>query len=160
MGLEQLQEEGGVRHIGVSNFTVDILESLLQEAGVVPLVNQVEFHPQFFDKDLYHYCREQHILMKAWSPLMQGEAFANKVLGEVGRKYGKSAAQVALRWCVDMGTVPLPKTKTPSRMRENIAIFDFALNADDMAAIHTIATGKRRGPDPATYHSCPQKPSA
>jgi 2,5-diketo-D-gluconate reductase A len=156
--MEQLRTEGLVRNIGVSNFTAAHLEKLLAEASVPPLVNQVEFHPRFHDEDIHRYCSEKGIVVEAWSPLMQGGAFKDETLLRIGRKHGREAAQVALRWCVQMGTVPLPKTRTPSRMAENISIFDFALDDEDMAAIGKLRTGQRFGPDPVSYQFCPVKP--
>jgi len=156
--LEKLRDEGLARNIGVSNFTAAHLEKLLAEASVPPLVNQAEFHPRFYDEDIHRYCRERGILVEAWSPLMQGEAFKDETLLHIGRKHQRESAQVALRWCLQMGTVPLPKTRTPSRMAENISIFDFSLDDEDMAAIASLWTGKRFGPDPVSYRFCPVKP--
>lgn len=156
--FERLHEQGLVRHLGVSNFTGQHLDALRAQANVPPVLNQVEFHPLFFDTAVYDYCREHEIIIEAWSPLMQGKAFTDATLAPIAAKHGKSGAQVALRWCYQMGVVPLPKTKTPARMRSNLDIFGFALDDDDMATIAGMRTNQRFGPDPESYQFCPDKP--
>lgn len=152
--LERLQSEQRVRAIGVSNFTIAHLQALFDTATVAPLVNQVEYHPWQFDPALHQFCTEHDILVEAWSPLMQGAAFTDETLTRIAQKHRRSAAQVALRWSVQQGAIPLPKTRSPERMRENFAVFDFRLNADDMAAIAAMHSGKRLGPDPDSYPFC------
>lgn len=156
--LERLQTEKRVRFIGVSNFTVAHLESLAQKASIPPLINQVEFHPLYFDAALWKFCHAEGILLEAWSPLLQGKAFSSEILRTIGRKHNKSAAQTALRWCLQMGVVPIPKTGNPDRMRENFSIFDFHLDEEDMETIGRMNTGKHLvGPDPNSYRFCPEK---
>lgn len=152
--FEELHEQGLVKTPGVSNFTTKQLEPLLASATVPPLLDQLEYHPYFFDRELQEYCADHGILVEAWSPLMQGAAFSNETLGGIGVKHGRTAAQVALRWSVQMGAVPLPKTRTPERMIENKSIFDFELDRQDMADVSALFTGVRLGPDPDTYHFC------
>jgi diketogulonate reductase-like aldo/keto reductase len=154
--LERLHAEQLIRFPGVSNFTIRHLEALLRQAAIPPFMNQVEFHPQYFDLALHQFCRECGILVEAWSPLMQGAAVSDEVLGRIAQKHQRSPAQVALRWSVQMGAIPLPKTRTPARMLENIAIFDFQLDDDDMASIATLRTHNRLGPDPESYPFCKQ----
>lgn len=152
--IERLHDERRVRMPGVSNFTVAQLEALVSGASVTPVVNQIEFHPGFHDAAVKEYCDRHGIVVEAWSPLMQGAAFSDETLARIGRKHGKSSGQVALRWCVEMGTVPLPKTRTPQRMTENLAIFDFELDSDDMESIGELHAGVRLGPDPESYRFC------
>jgi diketogulonate reductase-like aldo/keto reductase len=152
--FEELHDQGTVRTIGLSNFTIRQLEPLLLAATHAPRLNQLEVHPYHYKPDLLEYCARHGILVEAWSPLMQGGAFSDDVLNRVAEKHGRSAAQVALRWSVQMGAVPLPKTRTPSRMVENISIFDFELDKDDMAAIGKLNIRRRLGPDPGAHHFC------
>lgn len=152
--IERLYSEGLIRFPGVSNFTIQHLEVLLQTATVVPVVNQIEFHPLYFDQALNQFCREREILVEAWSPLMQGTALSDAELARIAQKYNRTPAQIVLRWSVQMGAIPLPKTRNPARMRENFAIFDFQLDDDDMATIAKMFTGQRFGPDPESYQFC------
>jgi diketogulonate reductase-like aldo/keto reductase len=159
--MERLQADQRVRHIGVSNFNISHLQALAKTADIPPLVNQVEFHPLFYNTALRDYCQSQGILLEAWSPLMQGKAFSCETLAAIARKHNKSAAQVTLRWCIQMGAVPIPKTKNPLRMRENLALFDFHLDPTDMDAIQRMNTGKPLvGPDPDSYRFCPERPAS
>ncbi|NJP25885.1 aldo/keto reductase [Microbispora sp. SCL1-1] len=148
--LEKLYADGRVRAIGVSNFGVDTLERLLAEATVTPAVNQVELHPLFAQRALRGFHAERGIVTEAWSPLGQGKGLLDlPVLAEIGAKYGKTPAQVVLRWHIQLGNVVIPKSVTPSRIRENIDVFDFALSPEDMATINGLDEGRRLGPDPA-----------
>ncbi|WP_182902453.1 aldo/keto reductase [Microbispora sp. H10830] len=149
--LEKLYADGRVRAIGVSNFTVSTLERLLAETDVIPALNQIELHPQFAQRELRGLHAERGIATEAWSPLGQGKGLLDlPVLAEIGAKYGKTAAQVVLRWHVQLGNVVIPKSVTPSRIKENIEVFDFALSPEDMVAINGLDEGRRLGPDPAT----------
>ncbi|WP_143737200.1 aldo/keto reductase [Microbispora sp. GKU 823] len=150
--LEKLYADGRVRAIGVSNFTVSTLERLLAEAGVIPALNQIELHPQLAQRELRGFHAEHGIATEAWSPLGQGKGLLDlPVLAEIGAKYGKTAAQVVLRWHIQLGNVVIPKSVTPSRIKENIEVFDFALSPEDMATINGLDEGRRLGPDPATF---------
>ncbi len=150
--LEKLYADGRVRAIGVSNFTVDTLERLLAETGVVPALNQIELHPQLAQRELRAFDAERGIATEAWSPLGQGKGLLDlPILAEIGAKYGKTAAQVVLRWHVQLGNVVIPKSVTPSRIKENIEVFDFELSPEDMAAVDGLDEGRRLGPDPATF---------
>lgn len=156
--MEDLQAQGRVRHIGVSNFTVPHLQALAATANTPPLVNQVEFHPLYANREIWQFCRQEGILIEAWGPLMKGKAFDSHTLSSISRKHGKTPAQVVLRWCLQKGAVPIPKTKTPSRMLENISIFDFHLDDADMSNIDCMDTGEiLLGPDPNAYQFCPQQ---
>ncbi|MGG1551903.1 aldo/keto reductase [Paenibacillus ferrarius] len=145
--LVHLQQEGYVRAIGVSNFQIHHLKQVIEDTGVVPAVNQVELHPELAQKELLAYARETGVQMEAWSPLMQGK-LDHPVLKEIAGKYGKSAAQVILRWDIQNGVVVIPKSITPHRILENAQIFDFALSSEDMAQIDALNLNKRIGPDP------------
>lgn len=152
--FEELHEQRLVRTIGLSNFSVGMLKPLLASARIPPRLNQLEFHPYHYDPGLLQFCSEHEILVEAWSPLIQGSAFSDEVLQRIASAHSRTAAQIALRWSVQMGAVPLPKTSSPSRMTENIAIFDFELSKDEMDAISGLNAGRRLGPDPESYHFC------
>jgi len=145
----RLQEEGRVRAIGVSNFQPAHLRRLADETGVVPAVNQIELHPYFQQGELRAFHAEHGILTEAWSPLGQGgELLKDPVVAEIAERHGRSAAQVVLRWHVQLGNVVIPKSVTPSRIRENIAVFDFELSDTEVAALSTLDRGGRIGPNP------------
>ncbi len=133
--LEELQAEGRVRSIGVSNFWPAHLEALLQTARVVPAVNQLEFHPGYHQPEVVRYCREKGIALQAWSPLARGRIFGNEVLQRIAAAHGKTVSQVSLRWIVQQQVTALPKASTPERMQENLRVFDFELTDDEMQQI-------------------------
>lgn len=136
--LEHLHDQGLVKSIGLSNFYVRHLESLLRHARVKPTVNQIELHPGQLQPEVVAYCREHQIAVEAWSPLGTGRMLQNETLAEVAARYGKSTAQVCIRWALQHGFIPLPKSVTPERIRENIEVFDFELSAEDMARIDAM----------------------
>ncbi|THF75118.1 aldo/keto reductase [Cohnella fermenti] len=148
--FEKLYKEGYVRAIGVSNFKVHHLKKLAEGSDIVPAVNQVECHPLLTQKELLAYAKEHGIQLEAWSPLMQGH-LDQPVLQELAAKYGKSAAQIVLRWDVQSGIVTIPKSITPSRIAENGAIFDFSLSDEDMAKIDGLNRDHRFGSDPDKF---------
>jgi diketogulonate reductase-like aldo/keto reductase len=134
--LEKLYREGKVRAIGVCNFQIHHLEDILRECEVVPVVNQVELHPLMNQKELRDYCKGKGIQIEAWGPLMRGiHTLDQEPFLSLGKKYGKSPAQVILRWHHQNGVLVIPKSVTPSRIRDNISIFDFELAEEDMKAI-------------------------
>ncbi|TDW29375.1 aldo/keto reductase [Cryobacterium psychrophilum] len=146
--LETLRADGRARSIGVSNFHTHHLDRLLAETEVVPVINQVELHPWLPQADVRSYDAAHGILTEAWSPLARGRAVGNDTLDRIGAKYGKSAAQVVIRWHLELGNVVIPKSVTPQRIRDNLNVFDFALDADDLAAIAAFDSGERTGKDP------------
>ena len=146
--LEQIQADGLARSIGVSNFHPHHLERLANETSVVPAINQIELHPWLPQTDVRAYNAAHGIQTEAWSPLARGRVLGNPVLDELAAKYGKSPAQIVIRWHLELGNVVIPKSITPSRIAENIDVFDFALDTDDMALIATLETGERTGRDP------------
>jgi len=145
----RLREEGRVRSIGVSNFQLEHLERIISETGVVPVVNQIELHPDFAQRDLAAVDAKHGIVTEAWSPLGQGgELLKHPVLLRIGEKHGKTAAQVVLRWHVQLGHMVIPKSVTPERIAANIDVFDFELATEDMKAIDGLDAGNRMGPHP------------
>ncbi|MFG2397248.1 aldo/keto reductase [Streptomyces lydicus] len=150
--LEKIQAEGRAKAIGVSNFQPAHLERLLAETSVVPAVNQIELHPQFQQAESRAFHARHGIATEAWSPLGQGKGLLeDPTIGRLAAKYGKTAAQVVLRWHLQLGNVVIPKSVTPSRIAENIDVFGFELDAEDLAALAGLDAGKRLGPDPATF---------
>ena len=135
--MTELYQQGRVRAIGVSNFLPHHLEPLLK-TEVAPMVNQVECNPGCQQKQTLAYCRDHGILVEAWSPLGSGRVLENATLQALGKQYGKSAAQICLRWCLEQGVLPLPKSVTPQRIQENTAIFDFALTDEEMLSIESL----------------------
>jgi 2,5-diketo-D-gluconate reductase A len=151
-GFERLAADGRARAIGVSNFQVPHLERLAAETGTVPAVNQIELHPLFAQRELRAYHRENAIATEAWSPIAQGgDLLDDPRLGEMAGRYGKSPAQVVLRWHVQQGNIVFPKSVTPARIAENIDVFDFTLSDDDVATIDGMDSGDRKGPDPDRF---------
>lgn len=148
--LEKLYKDGRVRAIGVSNFQIHHLEDLLTDAEVKPMVNQVELHPLLTQVELREYCKKQGIQIEAWSPLAQGQLLDNEVLKGIASKYGKSTAQVILRWDLQNEIVTIPKSIKEQRIIENADVFDFELSAEDMEQINALNQNHRVGPDPDT----------
>lgn len=148
--LEKLYKDGAVRAIGVSNFQVHHLKDVLNDAEIIPMVNQVEFHPLLSQQELRTFCNSKQIQLEAWSPLMQGN-LGNPLIGELAQKYGKSEAQIILRWDIQNGVVTIPKSINDKRIRENSEIFDFSLSEDDVAKINSLNKNQRFGPDPDNF---------
>jgi 2,5-diketo-D-gluconate reductase A len=150
--FEKLYADGRVRAIGVSNFQIAHLRRLFDETSVVPAVNQVELHPALQQPELRAFHAEHGIATEAWSPLARGGALAGPAITGLASKYGKSPAQIVLRWHLELGTIIIPKSVTPSRIRENIDLFDFELAEDDLALIAEEDKAARMGPDPDTFN--------
>ena len=154
--LEQLLADGRVRAIGVSNFMVDHLTRLFDATSVVPAVNQIEVHPHFQQREVQAFGTEHGILTQAWSPIggitsyrdAARRSFDEPVILGIGERYGKSAAQVMLRWHIQQGRQVIPKSTKPERIAENLDVFDFALTDDELAQIDALETGVRGGPEP------------
>jgi 2,5-diketo-D-gluconate reductase A len=151
--FERIHGEGRSRTIGVSNFRIEDLERLERETAVVPTINQVELHPRFHQTELRAWHDAHRIATEAWSPLGQGALLGEPAIVEVAERHGKTPAQAILRWHLQLGNVVIPKSVTPERIRENIDVFDFELDEEDMAAFAELDTGRRTGPDPATFVS-------
>ncbi|MEU3350771.1 aldo/keto reductase [Streptomyces sp. NPDC037389] len=148
----EIAESGRAKAVGVSNFHAPQLERVIAETSLVPAVNQVELHPNFPQTELRAVHARHGIATEAWSPLGQGRGLLEEpVLARIGAKHGKSAAQVVLRWHLQVGNVAIPKSVTPSRIQENFDVFGFELDADDLAAISGLDTGTRLGPNPDEF---------
>ncbi|MYX34188.1 MULTISPECIES: aldo/keto reductase [unclassified Streptomyces] len=151
--LEKIQADGRARAIGVSNFPVDLLRHLLDEGGVAPVLNQVELHPHLPQTELRAFHAGHGIATEAWSPLGQGRGLLDEpALAAIAAKHGRTPAQVVLRWHLQIGNVVIPKSVTPSRIRENIDVFGFELDGEDLAAIDALDNGGRLGPDPSSFN--------
>ncbi|NUS78376.1 MAG: aldo/keto reductase [Streptomyces sp.] len=150
--IEKLAGEGRVRAAGVSNFQPAHLRRLLDDSSLVPAVNQIELHPGLQQRELRDLHAESGIATEAWSPLAQGAVLSEPVLTSIAGRYGKSPAQVVLRWHLQLGNVVIPKSVTPARIRENADVFDFALTDEELTAIAGLDRGLRTGPDPDTLN--------
>lgn len=135
--MTELYKAGRVKAIGVSNFLPHHLKALM-ETEVPPMVNQIEFHPGQMQEEVVSFCREHGMLLEAWSPLGTGRMLQNPRLMEIAGKYGKTTAQLCIRWCLQNGVIPLPKSVTPSRIAENALVFDFVISQEDMADINSL----------------------
>ncbi|MFL6162043.1 MAG: aldo/keto reductase [Jatrophihabitantaceae bacterium] len=151
--FEKLYADGRVRAIGVSNFHIPHLRRLLDEGSVVPAVNQIELHPQLPQAELREFHAQHGIVTEAWSPLARGGAvLSDATVTAIADRVGKSPAQVVLRWSLQLGNVVLPRSVTPSRIAENLELFDFSLTDEDMAALASLENGERIGPNPDTFN--------
>ncbi|MCM1337920.1 MAG: aldo/keto reductase [Candidatus Amulumruptor caecigallinarius] len=148
--MERLYSEGRVRAIGVSNFLPHHLKPLIDSVELAPMVNQIELHPGWMQHDCVTYCREMGIQIEAWSPLGRGRVLSDPTVLAIAEAHDKSTAQVCLRWELQHGWLPLPKSVTPSRIRENLDVFDFELTAEQMQAIDSMAATGQSGLDPDT----------
>jgi len=150
--LEKLYHDGIVRSIGVSNFQVHHLEYLFQYAEIIPAVNQIEQHPYLVQKELQDFCALHDIKIEAWSPLGRGAVLNDETLALLGQKYGKTSAQITLRWQIQHGIITIPKSSRAERIKENISIFDFSLEQGDMDIIDGLNRNYRIGPDPDNFN--------
>ncbi len=146
--LETIYMQGRVRAIGVSNFLKHHLVDLMNSAEIMPMVNQMEFHPYLVQQDLVNFCQSHNIQYEAWSPLMQGRITEVKLLNDLACKYKKDSAQITLRWDLQKGVVTIPKSVTPDRIRSNAQIFDFELTEEEMLLIDSLDKRHRFGADP------------
>ena len=135
--MTELYKAGKIKSIGVSNFMPHHLKSLM-ETEIKPMVNQIEFHVGFMQEETFKYCNDNNILIEAWSPLGTGKMLDNDRLKEIANKYNKSIAQLCIRWCLQNNTLPLPKSVTPSRIKENTEIFNFVISGEDMKKINSM----------------------
>lgn len=152
--LIRARELGLVRSIGVSNFLPEHIERLEKETGVLPAVNQIELHPYFSQEPMRRFCAEKGIAVQAWSPLGRGNASLREpVVAEIARKHGRTATQVILRWELELGVGVIPKASSPTHQEENLALFDFELSREEVAAISALtrADGRSRDRDPAVH---------
>lgn len=150
--LIRLREDGRARSIGVSNFGVAHLERIIGETGVTPAVNQIELHPRWGQAALRAAHQRLGIATTSWSPLGQGQLLSDPVVGAIAAKHGKSPAQAIIRWHLDLGLIVIPKSVTPARIAQNCDVFDFRLDADDLAAMAALDDPAGRiGPDPDVF---------
>ncbi|WP_033829616.1 aldo/keto reductase [Bacillus andreraoultii] len=149
--LEKLYKDGRVRAIGVSNFHIHHLQKLMEQSDEKPVINQVELHPYLSQKELITFCQNEGIAVEAWSPLGRGRLLNDPTLVEIGKKYGKTAAQVTLRWHLQNEVIVIPKSVTPSRIKENAEIFDFELTEEEMKKIDSLNKNERTGKDPDEF---------
>ena len=145
--MTELYKSGRVKAIGVSNFLTHHLDTIM-DMEVKPAVDQIEINPGFLQKETVDYCQERGIVVEAWSPLGRGKSLQHPVLESLAEKYGKTVAQIILRWEIQHDVIPLPKSVKPERMDENADVFDFELSSDDMAAIDEIPPYGNSGHSP------------
>ena len=155
--MTELVADGRLRSAGVSNFQPDHLDRIINETGVVPVVNQIEVHPEFSNSAAVEATQRYGIAVEAWSPLGQGRVLGNPVIGKIAAGRGKSPAQVILRWHIQHGHIIIPKSMHRERMEENFRLFDFELSAEEIAAIDALDKGEagRIGPNPDTFDWIP-----
>ena len=156
--LEEFYRDGRARSIGVSNFQVAHLQRLMQESDVVPAVNQIEVHPYLCNEEVRAANAEYGIVTEAWSPIAKGRVLNDHTVGAIASRTGKTPAQVVLRWHIQRGDVIFPKSTTPARIKENLEIFDFELEPEDIAAISALDRGEagRTGPNPDVFAYVPR----
>jgi len=150
----ELQKQGRVRSIGVCNFRESDLTRLMDATGIVPVLNQIELHPFFQQSSLRAFHHQHQIATQAWSPLARGlsDLLQNERLVEMAARYGRTVAQIILRWHIEIGNIVIPKTQNPARMQENIGLFDFALTQEDIQVLASLdSEGGRVGPDPSSF---------
>jgi len=145
------RDDGLARAIGVSNFQPDHLTRVVDETGVTPAVNQIELHPRLQQRELHRVHEELGVVTEAWSPLAQGGVLDDPSITEIAERHSKRAGQVVIRWHLQLGNVVIPKSVTPSRIRENFHVFDFELSSGEMETIEALDTGDRTGPHPDTF---------
>ncbi|AZO15427.1 aldo/keto reductase [Mesorhizobium sp. M2A.F.Ca.ET.043.05.1.1] len=149
--LVELKQAGRIKSVGVSNFNQDHLERIIGETGVTPVVNQIELHPRFQQRDKRDFHKKHNIHIESWSPLGSGRLLSDPTLEKLAKKHGKSVAQVIIRWHLQEGLIVIPKSIHQERIAGNFDVFDFELDADDMQTIRGLDSADgRTGPDPAT----------
>ena len=155
--LEEFKKDGRARSIGVSNFQIEHLERLARETATTPAVNQIEAHPYFTNDAVRAYGSEHGIVTEAWSPIAQGKVLGDPVITRIAETTGRTPAQVVLRWHIQRGDIVFPKSVTPQRIKENLALFDFELSADDVQAVTALDKGEngRIGPNPDVFDYVP-----
>jgi 2,5-diketo-D-gluconate reductase A len=153
--LEDFYRDGRARSIGVSNFQPHHLRRIHTEAEITPAIDQIEVNPYLTQDEVREFCAEHQIAVEAWSPLGRGGVLGDPTIDDIARRYGKTPAQVVLRWHIERGDIVFPKSVGAARVRENIDIFDFELAPDDVEAITALNRNQRTGPDPDTFEGIP-----
>src|SRR3989344_541730 len=146
--LGKLMKEGKCKAIGVSNFTIKHLNEILKSTNVVPVINQVEFSPYLYQKDLLEFCNSRNIYLEAYSPLTKGRKLVDKKLVEIARNYRKTPAQVLIRWCLQHNVIVIPKSSKKDRIKENINVFDFNISKEHMELLDNLNEDYRTSWDP------------
>ena len=136
--FERLYEEGVIKSIGLSNFLKNHLEALEVTANIKPMIDQIEYHPGYTQPETVSYCKQNGIVVEAWSPLGTGKMLENETIKGIAEKYGVSAAQLLINWCLSEDILPLPKSVTPSRIRENADVFSFEISKEDSDALFAL----------------------
>ena len=139
--FEYLYEVGKIKAIGVCNFKIEHLEELKKTAKIMPMVNQVEIHPFSTKNNIINYCKDNNVKVVAWSPISRGRVLSNELMIDLSQKYKKSIVQIVLRWHMQKGVIPIPKSSNENRIKENIDIFDFEISSEDMKAIDSLDEG-------------------
>ncbi|XP_038601110.1 uncharacterized oxidoreductase ZK1290.5-like isoform X3 [Tachyglossus aculeatus] len=147
--MEDLYDQGICRSIGVSNFLINHLEQLKEDCDVTPHVNQVEYHPFQRPQELLDYCRKRNIVFEGYSPLAKGEVLTHPHIVRLARKYGKTPAQICIRWSIQNGVVTIPKSTKPKRLKENCEVFDLSLAEDDVSVLNSMHDGRHVSWDPS-----------
>ncbi|MNU56803.1 Glyoxal reductase [compost metagenome] len=150
--LEKIYQDGKAKAIGVCNFHVHHLEDLMEDAKVIPALNQIELHPYLSQKEIRDFCAKKGIAVEAWSPLAQGKVVKDETIKAIGDKYGKTAAQIVLRWDLQNSIITIPKSVHEERIVGNADVFNFELSPEDMAAIDSLNLNERTGPDPDNFN--------
>ncbi len=153
--MEEIYRSGRARSIGVSNFNPHHLRRLFAETEVRPAVDQIEVHPYLAQDDVRAFCKDHEIEVEAWSPIAQGKVLGDPVITRIAERYGRSPAQVVLRWHLERGDIVFPKSVNRARMEENFALFDFQLDTEDVSDLTALDRGERTGPDPDTFDYVP-----
>lgn len=148
--MEYLYNSGIVKAIGVCNFKINQLEALMENAKIKPMINQIECHPGFMQQEIIDFCNQQDILVEAWSPLGSGKLLKKEQLKEIAIKYKKDVAQICIKWCLQNGVLPLPKTSDMERMKSNLNVFDFEISKDDMDYLNNLPYMAASGLDSET----------
>ncbi len=136
--MEELKTDGLIKSIGVSNFWPEHLEALFQTANIIPALNQIEFHPGYWQQEVANYCKEKEIAVQSWSPMARGKVFGNEVLERLAAKHRKSVSQICLRWIIQKDVMVIPKSSNLDRIKENIDLFDFELSKDEVMEIDNL----------------------
>jgi len=150
--LEKLYKDGKIKAIGVSNFMQHHLEDLIENSEIIPMVNQMEFHPYLVQQDLIDFCNKHKIRYEAWSPMMQGKIFKLSILDNLAKKYNKTVAQIVLRWNLQKGVMTIPKSAKKERIISNADLFNFELSQEDVTYIDSLDRNQRTGPDPDNFN--------
>lgn len=150
--LEKIYRDGKAKAIGVSNFLKRHMEIIINNSNILPAVNQIEFHPGLIRTETIEFCKKNNIVIEAWAPLGKGKMLSNEKLQEIAKKYNKSVAQICLKWCLQNGVLPLPKSENIERMKQNLNLFDFTISKEDVSIINNMEFFAGSDMDPNTFN--------